>query len=112
MLLQLAPAALASSASNLVEMFSQGPLVVQDREPSTPPKLPKAPPRDIEEWLRGEEENLTRDERGQWPLECSTSMTLLDNPLKGDAPILYQVEGDVFQSLEAVKADLEKHSRK
>ncbi|XP_064390990.1 protein FAM227B-like [Halichondria panicea] len=75
-------------------------------------KRPKPLPRDIEEWLHGQE-CLTIDEQTQWPIECcSTSMTQLDSPLQGECPTLFKVDGDgdKLLSLEAIREDLEKHS--
>ena len=77
-------------------------------------KRPKPLPRDIEEWLHGQE-CLTIDEQTQWPIECcSTSMTQLDSPLQGECPTLFKVDGDgdKLLSLEAIREDLEKHSCK
>ncbi len=74
-------------------------------------KRPKPLPRDIEEWLQGQE-CLTIDEPNLWPIECSTSVTLLDSPLQGECPALFKADGDKFLSLEAIREDLEKHSCK
>ncbi len=68
------------------------------------------PPKDIEEWLKTQKD-LTKEERAQWPIKCSASVSLLDKPLQDECPTLYKVDGDVFLSLEAIKNDIEKHSR-
>ncbi len=83
-------------------------LTVAPKQQLSFPKCPK-PPKDIEEWLKTQKD-LTREERTQWPIECSASVTLLDKPLQDESPNLYRVDGDIFMSLEAIKDDLEKHS--
>lgn len=91
-------------------MFNKTPTLPPKQQPALVLSNRPKPPRNIEEWLKTQK-GLTREERAQWPLECSDSVTQLDKPLHDECPTMYKVDGDVFLSLKAIKNDLEKHSR-
>lgn len=88
-----------------MEMFREASLSQLEQKPSRSPNCSVSPPpRDIEQWL-----NRYAEGTKEWPVkECSTSLTLLDEETCNNT----HIEEDLFLSFEAIKSDLEKHSRK
>ena len=94
----------------------QTPLVQND-DINTPPKRPKKPPENVEEWSKSQQEKLkeTGDilnttEHAQWPEGCSEDLSALVKSLPGEGESIDD-GGDVFGSLQAIKCDLQEHSR-
>lgn len=88
--------------------------VVRDEEIKTPPKRLKKPPKNVEEWIKSQQEEnggfLNSTEHAQWPEECSEDLSLLVKCLPEEGESVDR-RGDIFGSLKEIKSDLQEHSR-